>query len=90
MTDTIFTLIVSFAVAAVLISWVVLFFIVSDLKTEILYLSQRVDSRAFESTVQVVSKTTCETRDRLNALAAHLNVDVKQEPEKYVVKEMQK
>ncbi len=90
MTDLTFTLIASFVAVAVFIAFVVLFSLISSLKSEILSLNQRVDSRAFESTVQMVSRTTYETRERLNALAAHLNVDVKQEPEKYVVKEMQK
>jgi hypothetical protein len=86
MTDTIFTLVLSFVVVAVFMSFVVLFFLVGNLKREIFHLEQNINNRAYDSTVQVLSKTTYETKDRLDALATHLNVDVKQEPEKYVVR----
>lgn len=89
MTDLTFTLVVSFIVVAIFIAFVVLFSLVSNLKREILYLDQKIETRAYESIVQMLSKTTYTTKDRLDALAAHLNVDVKQEPEKYVVKEKQ-
>ena len=90
MTDLTSTLVFSSVVVAVFIAFVVLFFLISNLKGKILYLDHKVENRAYDSTVQTISKISCNTRDRLDALAAHLNVDVKQEPEKYVVKEMQK
>ena len=86
MTDTIFTLVLSFVVVAVFTAFVVLFSLVGNLKREIGYLDQKVENRAYDSTVQVLSKTTYETRDKLDVLADHLNVDVKQEPQKYVVR----
>lgn len=84
MTDTIFTVVVSLAVVAVFISFVVLFAQVSNLKREIEYLDQKVENRAYDTTMQVVSRMAHETKDKLDVLADHLNVDIKQEPRKYV------
>ena len=86
MTDLTFTLVVSFVVVSVFTAFAVLFSLNSNLKREIHDLDQKIENRAYESVVQMLSKTAYNTRDRLDALAAHLNVDVKQEPEKYVVR----
>ena len=86
MTNLTFTLVLSFAAAAMIFLMFVLFNLVNGLKREIGYLDQKVENRAYDSTVQVLSKTTYETRDKLDVLADHLNVDVKQEPQKYVVR----
>jgi short subunit fatty acids transporter len=85
MTDTIFTLVMSFVVVAGFIAFVVLFSLISNLKREIVYLDQKVENRAYDSTVQVLSKTTYETKDKLDALTKHLNVEIKEEIQKYVV-----
>ena len=86
MTTLTYTLILSFVVIAIIIAFVVLFSLVSDLKREIKYLGQRVDSRAYESSVQSISRITYETRDKLDAVCTHYNLEIEQEPEKYVVR----
>ena len=86
MTDLTFALILSFTVAAIFIAFVVLFTLISNLKREILYLGQRIDSRAFESNVQMLSKTAYATKDKLDAVCTHYNLEIEQEPSKYVVR----
>ena len=86
MTDLTFALILSFTVAAIFIVFVVLFILISNLKAEIHYLGQRVDSRAFESSVQRLSKTAYATKDKLDAVCAHYNLEIGQEPSRYVVR----
>jgi hypothetical protein len=87
MSDTIFTLVVSFVFVTIFIAFVVLFFLVNNLKIEIMHLEQKVENRAYESVVQVLSNTTYETKDKLDVLVDHLNVYINREPQKYVVKE---
>jgi hypothetical protein len=87
MTDFTLTLVVSFTVAAFIILVFSLFVIVNNFNQKIMSLEHNIENRSYDSVVQTVSKTAYETKDRLDALTAHLNVDVKQEPQKYVVKE---
>jgi len=86
MTTLTSTLILSFVVVSIIIAFVVLFTLISNLKAEILYLGQRVDSRAFESNVQMLSKTAYATKDKLDAVCTHYNLEIEQEPSRYVVR----
>ena len=85
MNELTFILILSFV--AIAIAFAVLFSIVSDLKRELRYHGQKIDNRAFESSIRILEKTSNDTRDKVDALVEYLNVDLTQEPQKYVLKD---
>ena len=86
MIDTLPTLILAILSAAVVILIGSLFIIVSNFHDKIFSLKQDIQSRAHESTTQVTTNVAYETKHKLEALVKHLNVEIEEEPQKYVVR----
>lgn len=93
MTDTLPTLVLSILTAAVIVLVVVLFAIVRSFKDEISSLEQRIDNRALKVDAEIngrdirqINDSLGRTNASLHALTEHLNVEITEEPQKYVVR----
>jgi hypothetical protein len=86
MTDLTLTLLVSGTAGVVVGLVFALFFVVSNFNDKIFSLQRDIEIRAYDSTVQTLSKTAYATKDRLDAVCTHYNLEIEQEPSKYVVR----
>ena len=93
MIDILPTLVLSILTAAVIVLVIVLFSIVRSFKDEISSLEQRINNRAFNVDVEMNSRDIRQINDSLgrtntslHALTEHLNVEITEEPQKYVVR----
>lgn len=86
MIDTLPTLVLAILSAAVVTLVAALLIMVSNFNDKIFSLKQDIKHRAYTTETQLATNAAYETKHKLEALVKHLNVEIDEEPTKYVVR----